>query len=466
MAGCQSDKKQEQMTDTKSEAESKPAVSDEMMETAIIYEANIRQYSPEGTFAEFTKDIPELKKLEVKIIWLMPIYPISETKRKAKGDLFVSEIEDSLERRKYLGSYYAVSDFRKINPEYGTIEDFRKLLKTAHEHDMLVILDWVPNHTGWDHHWIESNPEFYSKNGNGDITDPLKPDGTPVGWADVADLNYDNRELRKAMLDDMMYWVKEEGVDGFRCDMAGMVPLNFWEETIPKLRSEKNLFMLAEAWEPQLMNNGMFDMAYGWDRHHTMNHIAKGEGKASAWDDTMNKDLERYKESDILMTFVTNHDENSWAGSVVERMGAGSKLFTALSYVAPGMPLIYSGQEYDLDHRLKFFEKDSIPKSKGEIWPLLEKLGELKSTHPALNGGKQAASYKRISANNDNVLYFERSKDGRILTFIGNLSGQVQTIVNPLKGEYKNLLSGDNEVYGKDEGDITLEPWAFKLLDR
>jgi glycosidase len=259
---CKTEKKEEKEAPKETKA-TIAAVSADMMESAVIYEANIRQYSKEGTFEAFTKDIPQLRKLGVKIIWVMPIFPISETKRKATGDKFVSEIEDPEERKKYLGSYYAVSDFTKINPEFGTIEDFRKLVKTAHENDIYVILDWVPNHTGWDHPWIKTNPEFYTKNADEQITEPLEPDGTTTGWADVADLNYDNKELRKTMIKQMKYWLAEENVDGFRCDVAGYVPTDFWEEAIPQLRATKDIFMLAEAWQPELLKGKLFDMAYG-----------------------------------------------------------------------------------------------------------------------------------------------------------------------------------------------------------
>ena len=251
-------------------------IQDAVLESSVIYEANIRQYSAEGTFSAFTRDIPQLKELGVKVIWLMPIFPISETKRKAYGDLMVEDIEDPKEREKYLGSYYAVSDFRAINPEFGTIEDFRDLLNTAHENGLYVILDWVPNHTGWDHTWITTNPDFYTKNAEGAITDPLNPDGSPVGWQDVADLNYDNQQLRETMIQDMLYWVKEEGIDGFRCDMAGMVPTDFWEQAIPRLRAEREIFMLAEADKPELCKDDLFEMAYGWEVHHILNAIEGG----------------------------------------------------------------------------------------------------------------------------------------------------------------------------------------------
>ncbi|WGH75969.1 alpha-amylase family glycosyl hydrolase [Tenacibaculum tangerinum] len=435
-------------------------MSDEVMENAIIYEANIRQYSKEGTFEQFTKDIPQLKQLGVKIIWLMPIHPISEAKRKATGGKFVSELPEE-EQKKYLGSYYAVSDYTKINPEFGTIEDFRKLVKTAHDNNMYVILDWVPNHTGWDHTWIQTNPEFYTKNAKGEITDPLNEDGTPIGWEDVADLNYDNKELRKAMIKDMSYWIDNEEIDGFRCDVAGYVPTDFWQQAIPQLRAKKDIFLLAEAWEPELLKNGLFDMAYGWDRHHTLNHIAKEGKKAKAWDDNFEADKARYEADDILMTFITNHDENSWNGTIQERMGAAWEVMTALSYVAPGMPLIYSGQEYGLNYRLKFFEKDEIPHAKGKEWEVLEKLGKLKTNNKALNGGKNAASYERLETDESTLAFIRKKGEDEVL-FIANLTKEPIKITAPIQGAFTDYMNNTKFVLGSDA--ITLNPWEYKIL--
>ncbi|WP_298509273.1 alpha-amylase family glycosyl hydrolase [uncultured Kordia sp.] len=457
-------KKKEAVKTPEPKAKEIAAVSKDMMESAVIYEANIRQYSKEGSFDAFTKDIPQLKQLGVKIIWLMPIFPISETKRKATGDKFASDIEDPEERKKYLGSYYAVSDFTKINPEFGTMEDFRELVKTAHDNGIYVILDWVPNHTGWDHTWIKTNPDFYTKNAKGEITDPLNEDGIPVGWADVADLNYDNKELRKAMIKDMQFWLTEENVDGFRCDVAGSVPTNFWEEAVPQLRATKDIFMLAEAWEPELLKGKLFDMAYGWDTHHRMNHIAKGEETVANWDKRMQQIDSLYESDDILMNFVTNHDENSWNGTIEERMGKGAAAFTALSFVAPGMPLIYSGQEYDMKHRLKFFEKDEIPKEKGEMWPLLEKLGALKNTNIALHGGKNPASYTKLQTSKAaQVLAFKREKDGKQVYYIGNLSNEAVITTIDLVGSFTNHINGDTIMFREGQ-DVALQPWQYMVL--
>jgi 1,4-alpha-glucan branching enzyme len=441
-----------------------PPISDTVLETAVIYEANIRQYSPEGTFKAFTKDIPQLKELGVKIIWVMPIFPISETKRKATGGDFASKIKDPEKRKKALGSYYAVSDFTKVNPEFGTIEDFRTLLKTAHQNGMYVILDWVPNHTGWDHTWLKTNPEFYTKNAQGEITEPLKADGSPVGWADVADLNYDNKGLRKEMIKEMKHWLIKENVDGFRCDVAGSVPTDFWQEAIPQLRATKDIFMLAEAWEPALLKDHLFDMAYNWDTHHKMNAIAQGKENVKVWDDRMTQIDTLYEKDDILMNFVTNHDENSWNGSVKERMGAASETMLALSYATPGMPLIYSGQEYDLNKRLLFFEKDTIPKIKGKVWPLLEKLGALKAGNKALNGGKKAADYTRLkTSNNSTVLAFKRQKESDTVWFVANLSNKDQSFKTDLSGVFTDALSGGTLNLSKDKT-LDFRPWEYHFL--
>ena len=431
------------------------------VKNAIIYEVNIRQYSEQGTFDDFTKDIPMLKELGVNIIWVMPIFPISKTKRKATGGDFAYLIEDKEKRDKMLGSYYAVSDYGKINPEFGTIDDFRNLVDTAHENGMYVILDWVPNHTGWDHEWITTNPEYYTQNENGEIIDPINPDsGESWGWADVADLNYDNKNMRSEMIDEMLYWIKDENIDGFRCDVASAVPLDFWEEVISKIRDEKDVFMLAEAEEPELVKGKrLFDMVYAWERHHIFNKMANEENAIEIWDKIMEKESERFESDDILMSFVTNHDENSWNGTIRERMGDASELLTALSYISPGMPLIYSGQEYDLDHRLLFFEKDEIPKTKKIMWPLLQKLGKLKKENPALHTGIDASNYKKMNVANPEILAFERSKGTDSVIFLGNFSKNSQEMNNIFSGSFNYF----NNVIENSEK-LVFEPWGFKIL--
>ena len=439
LVSCKPETKKEQKTENNSEV--LQPISDVDLETAVIYEANIRQYSLEGTFNEFTKDIPKLKELGVKIIWLMPIYPISTTKSKGT-----------------LGSYYAISDYTKVNPEFGEITDVENLIKTAHKNGMYVILDWVANHTGWDHVWLKEHPEYYTKNEKGEITHTVGTD-----WTDVADLNYDNLEMRAEMLKDMKYWVEELDVDGFRCDVAGMVPVDFWEHTVAELKKVKPIFMLAEAWEPNLMENA-FDMAYGWDTHHKMNHIAQGKENVKNWDDRMIQIDTMYQSDDILMNFITNHDENSWNGTVRERLGAASEVMLALAYCAPGMPLIYSGQEYDMDKRLLFFEKDTIIKTKGKVWPLMQKLAELKLSNQALHGGKNAASYTKIKTSSpEDILIFSRQKGQDKITFMANLSKMEVAFTTEKEGVSVDYFTNEKVTFSKDKTQ-TLKAWEYKIL--
>ncbi|KQC31993.1 alpha-amlyase [Nonlabens sp. YIK11] len=434
-------------------------ITDEDLENAIIYEANIRQYSDAGTFNEFTKDIPQLKELGVKIIWLMPIFPISEKNRKAKGDLMVEDIEDENERKKYLGSYYAVANYTAINPDLGNEEDLDNLIETAHENGMFVILDWVANHTGWDNNWITEHPEYYTKNEAGEIIHPAGTD-----WTDTADLNYDNPELREAMTASMKYWVEKHDVDGFRCDVAHEVPTDFWNANNAELETIKPLFMLAESEKKDLFESA-FDMGYNWEGHHIMNELAQGKMDVADWDAYMKKIDTTYQEDDILMNFITNHDENSWNGTVTERMGDAQDAMLTFQYVIPGMPLIYSGQEYGMDKRLKFFEKDSIPKTKGRVWEQMEKLGEIKVNNPALHGGKNAADYKRLETQNENVYAIQRSKDGKKVFYIANLSGNpTKMSVTGMNGSFRDLMSG--ATVNLNEGEATaMSPYAYMLLE-
>ena len=417
------------------------SITDNDLETAIIYEANIRQYSEEGSFNAFTDDVPKLKALGVKVIWLMPVFPISEAKRKGP-----------------LGSYYAVSDYTKLNSEFGSIEDFRALVKTIHDNDMFVILDWVPNHTGWDHSWIANHPDFYTHNAEGEI---IHPKGTD--WTDVADLNYDNIDMQEAMIADMMYWVEKENIDGFRCDVASEVPTTFWEKAIPRLRAKHSVFMLAEAEKAELNKDPLFDMSYAWSGHHLLNQLAKGEANAEDLKKYVSKINKTFEANDMLMNFVTNHDENSWNGTIEERMGVMGPALTVLSYTLPGMPLIYSGQEYGMNHRLKFFEKDQIPKTKGVAWQLLEQLAVLKQ-NPALHGGKEAADLTFLDTDDNQVIAFTRTKaENEIVVFI-NLSENQKEIKVDLAGDFKDFFSKSDVTLNKTL--VTIPSNSYKVFSR
>ncbi len=436
----------------------------EEMENAVIYEVNIRQYSPEGTFEAFTRDIPELKKLGVKVLWVMPVQPISMTKRKATGDKSIEDITDPEERKKYLGSYYAISDYTAVNQDYGTIEDFKKLVDTAHENGIYVILDWVANHTGWDHKWIKEHPEFYQKNSKGEVTDPLNPEtGESWGWTDVAHLVYEDKGIYDAMANEMIYWVKETNIDGFRCDVADNVKLDFWEFVYPKLTMEKPVFMLMESNKPEYLKS-VFDMGYNWPIHHLMNEIAQGKKKVSDFDELMTEQDSVYQKQDILMNFTSNHDENAWNGTEYERLGDAVETFAALTYALPGMPLIYNGQEYDFDKRLKFFEKDTVTHNPGKMFPVYEKLGKLKNENPALHGGINKASYERIKTSDDkNILAFKREKNGKKVIYIANLSKEPKQFTLNLSGEFENYMKSE-KISLKNKQELEFGAWGYWIL--
>ena len=319
----------------------KPTISDlgmhpEWTEQSSIYEVNIRQHTPEGTINAFAEKLPEIKDLGVEILWIMPIQPIGIKNRKGP-----------------LGSYYSISDYTAVNPEFGNMDDFKNLVNKAHDMGFKVILDWVANHSSFDNVWIEDHRDWYTQV-DGEIISPNDD------WTDVADLNYDNPAMRQAMLDAMKFWVEEADIDGYRCDVAFEVPMEFWNNTRAALDSIKPVFMLAEAEGPEFHAEA-FDMTYGWEFHHIINKIAAGEMELSALDEYQAKMDTTYTRNDFRMFFTTNHDENSWNGTIRERMGENGKNFFVLCTTFPnGMPLLYSGQEYGLDKRLRFFDKDTI----------------------------------------------------------------------------------------------------------
>ena len=237
---------------------------------------------------------------------------------------------------------------------------------------MLSILDWVSNHTGWDNKCIKNKPDYYTKNANGDITDPINPTtGESWGWTDVADLNFDNMEMQNEMIKAMEYWVKEYDIDGYRRDAAHSCPVSFWKTSIERLKKIKNVLMLAES--DGYHTGGfelieLFDMSYNWSGHHVLNRIYKKENNSEDLKLNINRNLNDYSSKHVLMNFTSNHDENTWAGTVFDRYGDGAKTFAALTYFLPGIPLIYNGQEYGLNKRLEFFEKDFITKKTTDFY--------------------------------------------------------------------------------------------------
>ena len=432
---------------------------------SVVYELNIRQATVEGTFAAAEQYLPELKELGVDIVWLMPISPIGIEARKGS-----------------LGSYYSIIDYKAINPEFGTMEDFQSFLNKAHELGMKVIIDWVANHTSRDANWWkEGKTEWYVMDEN---------TGLPIveyDWTDIAKLNYKNEDMRLAMIDALKFWV-EMGVDGYRCDVAMNVPGDFWAEAWKQVREiNPDVYLLAEGEETWLHESG-FEATYAWELHHIFNAMAKGgsETKNVAGDGTIKtdakyvKDLKEYLERDdvkypapaMRLMFTSNHDENSWAGTEFERMGDAHKTFAALTFVLPkSQPLIYTGQEIGLNRRLAFFEKDSIEELVDleygkEYRDFYKKLTSFRHNNSVLAAGANVAPVVYVEDAPEAVLAFTRENENNKVLCIFNFSAEAQTLTltENAAGKY-NCICGEEREYAA--GDVVeLEPWAFMLLAR
>jgi glycosidase len=409
-----------------------------------IYEVNIRQYTPEGNIKAFEKHLPELKKLGADLLWLMPIHPIGEKNRKGT-----------------LGSYYSVKDYKAVNPEFGTLEEFKTLVKTIHKTGMYVIIDWVANHTAWDNEWIIDHSEFYTKDSLGNIISP-NPD-----WTDVADLNYDNKELWAEMIDALEFWVKECDIDGYRCDVAGMVPIEFWIEARSELQKIKSVFMLAEWDTPEV--HLAFDMTYDWNIHKIMNAIAKKEKTVVDLIQQLEKNEKDFSENAFRMQFTSNHDENSWNGTVFERLGESFETFAVLTCVIPDMPLVYTGQEVGNTKRLSFFDKDTVQWKEYELFNVYSKLFQLKKNNKSLYNGDRGGKVVLIeSTNKENIFAFTRSSDGDKILAIFNLSDksfEFDLMGETLQGSYKNFFLGKLESFVSKES-FKFKPWEYRIYTK
>ena len=409
-----------------------------------IYEVNIRQYSKAGDFKGFEKHLPELKEMGVGILWFMPIHPIGIKNRKG-----------------ILGSYYSVKDYKAVNPEFGTIEKFKLLVKEIHRMGMYVIIDWVANHTAWDNPWITEHPDFYTTDSLGNIISP-NPD-----WTDVADLNYDNSDLRLAMIDALKFWVEECNIDGYRCDVAGMLPTEFWIEARPELEKIKPVFMLAE-WDTPDMHRA-FDMTYDWNMHRTMNGIYAGDKNVKDIVNHLIDDQKKYPENAFRMQFTSNHDENTWNGTVFERLGDAAQEFAVFSFLIPDMPLIYTGQEAGLDKRLEFFESDPVDWKDHPFRKLYTNLIGLKKSNDALLCGNRGGELIMLSSSNDtSVFAFTRTGEKNKIFAVFNFSDQKVDCTlqgNSMIGNYRNFFTGKVETFSSEES-FKLEPWRYKLFTR
>ena len=406
------------------------------IERSNIYEVNVRQYSKEGTFKAFAKNLERLKKMGVEVLWFMPINPISKKDRKG-----------------LLGSYYAVADYTAINPEFGTLEDFRQIVSNAHALGFKVIIDWVPNHSGADNRWLTAHPDFYVKDAQGN---PV----SPYDWTDTRKLNYKNPEMADSMINAMKFWIRTADIDGFRCDVAGDVPAQFWTNCIHQLRQMKNVFMLAEASTPWLHKVG-FDATYSWDEFGMMKEIAKGDRPAFAFDSVLHRIDSTYPKNALRMYFTSNHDENSWNKADYGTMpGAEHAPFAVLTQtIKRSIPLIYSGQEEPVLDSISFFYKDAITFKDYKRASFYKTLLSLRKRNIALDAN---AGFKKLHTANDAAIYaFERENKGHKVLVILNLSQQNQKL------EIKNSLSNKkafNVFKSQQEivpANFTLKGWDY-----
>jgi alpha-amylase len=406
-----------------------------------IYEVNVRQYTPEGTFNAFAKHLDRLKAMGVQTIWFMPINPISK-----------------LERKGTLGSYYAVSDYTAINPEYGNLDDFKNMVNAIHEKGMKVIIDWVPNHTGADHKWLKDHPDFFVKDKQG------KP-AVAFDWADVRQLDYKNPVMQDSMIETMKFWVNKTNIDGFRCDVAWNVPATFWKKSIPQLQKMKSLFMLAEGDSTYLAKSG-FDAVYPWHMFKMMEKVAKEKRPAFAIDSILTENKTRYPKNTIQMYFTSNHDENSWNhadfGTFPKEIHAP---FAVLSQtLGNSVPLIYSGQEEPVLRALEFFEKDPITFKNFEREKFYTTLLELRKRNKALSAN---ASFEKVAVGDVNYVYaYTRKKGCHKILVILNLSCKAQTI----SISNKKLLGKTFAIFEDKEvilnfNAFQMKPWGYEIYE-
>lgn len=428
----------------------------EWTKDAVIYEVNVRQYTEEGTFDAFSEHLQELKDMGINTLWFMPIHPISETKRSGT-----------------LGSYYSITDYREVNPEFGTKEDFAELVEKAHDMGFKIMLDWVANHTGWDCAWIEEHPDWYTKDASGNIISPEN-----MGWPDVADLNYDNAAMREEMISCMKYWVEEYDIDGFRCDFATGVPQDFWETARTELEKIKPLYMLAEdELKPELLESA-FDFNYNLNLYDLLIAVAKDSKPASRIPLYIPDD---FPDGTYTMNFLDNHDKNSYERTIYQAFGTDTlpAMFSVI-YTIPGVPMIYTGNEIALDHAIEFMEKDAIDWNSSEVSyrELLGELSAIKSENPALHNGNYGGPINYIDTGNSNIFAFSREKDGNVVTCLYNLSKREQTIdvtnifdeteTVVLYGQGGEVLKMDDYAITEDNlnGEVTLKPWEFWIVTK
>ena len=429
---------------------------------ASIYQVNVRQYTPQGTFRAFETDLPRLQKMGVGILWLMPINPIGLSHRKGT-----------------LGSAYSVRDYRAVNPDLGTLADLQHLVQAAHRLGMHVILDWVANHSSWDNALTTQHPDWYTRDSLGHFRPPV------ADWQDVIDLDYRQPALRQYMTESMAYWVKNADIDGFRCDVAGLVPTDFWNDTRRELEKVKPVFMLAEwdelfpptfikrsEFEPNTrLLEKAFDATYALRLHGLLDSLGRNQKPTAELAHYVAAERQRYPPGVNLMTFTSTHDINAWDGSEYERLGANAQPEAVLAMLWPGIPMLYNGQEAAMKRRLRFFDKDTIPWNNLPLQGFYTTLLQLKKQHPALQNF-DADSKFRLLPSPAGTLVFDRRKGAEAVVVAINLSGQAQRIAlpdtpNSSGWQYKEVLRDPQPVREKAEGlRAVLPPHGYRVWEQ
>lgn len=416
----------------------------EWTRNATVYEVNLRQFTPEGTFKAFESHLPRLKDLGVDILWLMPIHPIGVKNRKGT-----------------LGSYYAVRDYYGVNPEFGTMAEFKALVAKIHGLGMHVILDWVANHSAWDNPLVTEHPEWYTKSAAG----RFQP--TPwYDWDDIIDFDYDQPGLRRYMTEAMKFWVRETGIDGYRCDVAGFVPTDFWENVRAELDAIKPVFLLAE-WESRDLHQRAFDATYAWSLWYALRDVTVGGGPFDRLIEYLARDVSAFPKDGYRLTFTDNHDKNSWVGNQFTHFGDALPACMVLCSVVNGMPLVYGGQEAGLDRSLQFFEKDAIDWKEHPFAGMYRKLFALKHQNQALWNGAAGGEMVRIFTDQpDRMIAFSREKAGDRVVSVFNFSAQPVTVnlnAQQQAGDYTELFSRENHALAGGDS-MSLGPWGYRVL--
>lgn len=412
---------------------------------AVIYQINTRQFTKEGTFRAAQQQLPRLRKLGVDILWLMPIHPIGAKHRKGS-----------------LGSPYSVRDYTAVNPEFGTKADLKGFVDAAHAQGFHVILDWVANHTAWDNAWVTQHPDWYKRDWKGDFHP------TPWwDWDDIIDLDYSKPALRKAMTEAMAYWVRDFGIDGYRADAAGYVPLDFWEGARADLEKIRPVFMLAEWKTPDLLARA-FDATYSWQWYETMERIAGGPTDATGLYEYYAENEKAWPKAGMRMLWIENHDINAWHKTQFEAFGPMLNAAITLEMVSEGIPMIYDGQEACNPRRLKFFERDPIDwTTPCPLNDLYRDLIGFRKAHPALANGRWGATMVKVE--NDKpaqVFSFVRAQGGDKVFAAFNFSAKPVTVTFPTAlqaGRYRAFRTGETVTIKAGES-LTMPAWGATLL--